>query len=555
MRLVRPLVRCVQSAFGESRRVKTKSSSILSEQILKMLIERFIASIGIPEKLSGTSVAKDAAIFIYEFQPLVQQRTALKKSVTPPNCLAVSNEHVFAAQSEKAVVHVYNRHKGIQEATVPFIERITSIALACNDTVLVLGTAEGRIFFWEILSGRQVTTGHSHLQAVTALAVDSTSNVVLSASADSVVHIWSILAVLSFANVGAQAIPPLQTFTSHRAELTAIALGHSSSFCNIAITASQDRTCCVWDYHANTVLRTYLLPEIPTCLELDPVDRAIYIGYGDGSVQQLDLYDRTIAVHNNVASTVPIQPPDSSRWRPSDSSVGATLSLALSFDGCTLLSGHKSGSILSWDVPAGRLHGNALQEPLPGAVTNLSFLPITGYSDECERRFNTSTIVKPKFGAFDSGDGTVPGNYAIHVELPSHLNRRETEASPFYRALTGPSFPQDLIDQGLSELAAWGKISAKEPTQDRLDETEDFMALDNMSHRPQKPHLEELNAALKAQIEALRRLQTASFKKIEEINAERRALLRREQQRFLELNESTNGIANDDKDDTCENSD
>ncbi|KXL50498.1 hypothetical protein M433DRAFT_66267 [Acidomyces richmondensis BFW] len=473
-----------------------------------MLKEHFIASIGIPEKPSGISAAKDESIFIYEFQPLNQQLKAFKKSATPTNCLAVSKNHVYAAQSEKAVVHVYNRHRGTQEATIPFTERITCITLACDYSLLVLGTAGGRIFFWEIASGRQVTTAQSHLQAITALAVDSASSVVLSASADSMVHIWSISAVLSFANIGPQTTAPMQTFTAHRAGLTAIALGHSSSFCNIAITASEDRVCIVWDYHTNTLLRTYLLPEIPTCLDLDPVDRAIYIGYSDGSVQQLDLYDQKMSVHNVTDSTVPIQPPDCSRWKPSDSSIGATLSLALSFDGCTLLSGHKSGSILCWDVPVGRLRGSALQESLPGAVTNLSFLSISGYADEKKPSFNVSTIVKPKFGAFDTGNGTVPGNYTLHVDLPSDMQHCEKEASTFYRALMGPSFPQDLIDQGLSELAVWG---TKSP--------------------------EEQNAALKAQVEALRRLQTASFKKIEEINAERKALLKREQQRLLELSE------------------
>lgn len=58
--------------------------------------------------------------------------------------------HVFAAQAGTAVVHVYSREKGgNQEATAHFPDRISSIALAGGD-ILVLGTEGGRLFLWEV---------------------------------------------------------------------------------------------------------------------------------------------------------------------------------------------------------------------------------------------------------------------------------------------------------------------------------------------------------------------------------------------------------------------
>ena len=115
----------------------------------KMLSEHFVASIAAPVKAPSTS-AKDTGIFQYQWQPLVSQDCTFKKSATPKNCLAVSETHIFAAQADKASVHVYNRERNNQEATVPFPERISSLALAANDSVLVLGTIEGRILFWEV---------------------------------------------------------------------------------------------------------------------------------------------------------------------------------------------------------------------------------------------------------------------------------------------------------------------------------------------------------------------------------------------------------------------
>lgn len=114
-----------------------------------MLTEHFVASISAHTK-PNTGVTKDAGIFFHEYQPLANQRHVFKKSATAPNCLAVSTSHIFAAQADKAVVHVYSREKANQEAIVPFPERIHSIALAANDTVLLLGTASGRILGWEV---------------------------------------------------------------------------------------------------------------------------------------------------------------------------------------------------------------------------------------------------------------------------------------------------------------------------------------------------------------------------------------------------------------------
>ena len=513
---------------------------------LIMLTEQFIASVSVPNKAPRTNVSKDAAIFIHQFQPLLAQQQVFKKSATPSNCLAVSSSHVFAAQAEKAVVHVYSREKGNQEAIVPFTERITCITLVCHETVLVLGTAEGRIFLWEIASGRQISTSQAHLQAVTALALDGTGNFLLSASKDSTTHVWMIPSLLSFTNTGSQPLSPLRTFISHRADINAIVLGRSAGFANIAVSASADKTCLVWDYHTNVVLRTYLLPAVPTCLDIDAAERAVYVGYEDGCIQQLDLYASTSGsanVHDiEKQSHAPIQPPHSSLWQPLDKSAGAVMSISISFDSCTILSGHENGAILSWDVGKSGLSSSILQAPLPGPVANLIFLPVAGFPRDQRQNLKIPAIVKPKFGAFDDSSSVVPNNYAVTVELATDLSR--AKPSDFEMALTSPSFSGELLDAGLNELLNWGKGGRSDNAVEQED-AEDFMALDD-STGPRTLSLEEQNSALNAELNALRKLQRASFEKIERISLEKRALIHREQKRLgrqngLALTAHTNG--------------
>ena len=112
--------------------------------------DHFFASIGVQFKGPNSSSQKDVGIFRHQWQPLALQEQAFKKSATLPNSLAATQAHIFAAQADKAVVNVYSTERNNQEAIVPFPERISALTLAADNCVLILGSAEGRIFLWEV---------------------------------------------------------------------------------------------------------------------------------------------------------------------------------------------------------------------------------------------------------------------------------------------------------------------------------------------------------------------------------------------------------------------
>lgn len=95
-----------------------------------------------------TAVSRDVGVHAHSIAPSWAAKAAFKKSSAPARCLAVSDSHVFAAQDQKAHVHVYSRLRGNQEALVPFQERIRCLALAGD--VVILGTVEGRLVLWEV---------------------------------------------------------------------------------------------------------------------------------------------------------------------------------------------------------------------------------------------------------------------------------------------------------------------------------------------------------------------------------------------------------------------
>ncbi|CAE7206909.1 hypothetical protein CFE70_008932 [Pyrenophora teres f. teres 0-1] len=505
-----------------------------------MLTEQFVAAISASTK-PNTGVTKDAGIFIHEFQPLVAQRHVFKKSATAPNGVAVSSSHIFAAQSEKAIVHVYSREKGNQEALVPFPERIHSIALAAQDSVLLLGTESGRILAWEICSGRLVSTSTSHLQPVTCIVVDPSSNFFLSGSSDAMIHVWALPSILSFSPDASRS--PIHTLSTHRGPISSIACGHSWSSANIAVSISGDKSAIVWDYHNGQALRTYLLQDAPTAVTLDPADRAFYVAYADGSLQTIDFYDEVQKhtsldlLRDSVSSHRPIQPSPKTRFSADSQKLGGALSLSLSWDGTTLISGHTSGKIATWDIAKANYLSTSAN--LPGPVSNLRFLPPVGFPNTREPSFKIQTIVKPKqdAGMTSGGNGLIPPNYTLNMQLTGRLHvphlsateKRSTGKSAFKEALTHPCFPTDMLEESLAELDSWNA-----QTKGGFAPAADFMALDEhgasgsmSSGNAQQAEVKEL----KKQLASLQRIQKVTFSQLAELRQEKDYFVRQEKKR------------------------
>lgn len=449
-----------------------------------MLTEQLVASLDVPRATTSTTAARDASILTYEVQPLQAQRETLKKSATSPNCLATSPSHIYAAQADKAIVNVYNRQKNSLEAVVPFKEKVTCLALACSDTLLVMGTETGRLYLWETHSGRQLSTPQAHLQAVSAIVVNPFQSSILSASLDATIHLWSLQNLVSVspppASIQHTRNSPLRTLSTHRDAITSLALGHAASFCNFCISASRDKTCVIWDFNSDTILRTILLSATPLCISLDPADRAVYVGYDDGSIHNISLVDaadstKSISDASTRGST--FQTDASKRWiPPASDSVQAALCMCVSYDGTILTTGHASGKILSWSIPTGTFASTLTPVALSGAVTNLYSLPPTGFvNPRTTQAFIQHAVVKPRFGEFDLGQEGLGEGYTVNVQFTSSLDDTDEELesasngyghgaiSDFERSLTHTSFPADVLEASIVELATWTNKSSAEP--------------------------------------------------------------------------------------------
>lgn len=356
------------------------------------------------------------------------------------------------------------------------------------------------------------------------------------------IHVWALPSILSFSPDTSRS--PIHTLSTHRGPISSIACGHSSSTANIAVSISGDKSAIVWDYHNGQALRTYLLPETPTAVTLDPADRACFIAYADGSLHTIDFYDdiqkttSTDVLRDAASSHRPMQPPPKARFNADSQKLGGALSLSLSWDSTTLLSGHTSGKVAAWDIAKGNYLSTLAN--LPGPVSSLLFLRPTGFSLTTESSFKVQAIVKPKqdAGLTGSSSGLVPSNYNLSMQFTGRLNtpfissteRPSTKTSSFAEALTHPSFPTSMLEDSLVELESWVAPSksnnapvANVPPPSHNDDTESSTASNDASQSEVKE--------LKKQLASLQRIQKVTFSQLSELREEKEYFVNKEKKR------------------------
>jgi pre-rRNA-processing protein IPI3 len=254
----------------------------------------------------------------------------------------------------------------------------------------------------------------------------------VSGSEDSNIHVWSVPRLLSLS--WKETHEPLRSLSNHRAAVIHLAVGHSSSTTNICVSSGKDNTVIVWNYHSGDLLRTFLLSSTPLCLALDPCDRAVYVGFEDGSVQLIEFIQPDSILnplYDTRQQTTPVQitlPP----WT-APLEAGAALCIGLSYDGTCLLTGHSSGKIAQWDT--GRRSFSAELADLNAPVTNLFMLapfPET-------RLTRPQTVVKPKLGE---------SNYTFTVQLTGSMGN-----SAFDHAVSTPGFSLELLEDSISRIS------------------------------------------------------------------------------------------------------
>lgn len=241
------------------------------------------------------------------------------------SAVRVGAKYLFVAQSQKALIHVYNAAHDIQresiEQRLPLPEVVNCLEVVENNVntvgnndisgeihklpefnlpyLLIASTESGKLYIWELNSGILLNVKHAaHYQAITKIKSILNGKYIVTSGNDSRIIIWQTIDLVS------QEDPkPVAVLQDHTLPITdfEVSSTHGENLLTSGVklySASRDATVRCYDLSSLVnqgnnrktarksekvqLLATFSLPYPISCITLDPAERSIYLGTQTG---------------------------------------------------------------------------------------------------------------------------------------------------------------------------------------------------------------------------------------------------------------------------------
>ncbi|KAH7583808.1 Trp-Asp (WD) repeats profile [Nakaseomyces glabratus] len=238
------------------------------------------------------------------------------------SAVRVGDKYLFVAQSNKALINVYNISGAHKRETVeqrlPTPEVITCLEVIQNRYEeksaisdfelphLLLGSTDGgKIYCWELNSGALLSVKQmAHYQGITKIKSFMDGKYFITSGKDSRVIVWQ---TIDFVSNNASEPKPICILHDHNLTVNdiAVSMTHGANMSTSGaklFTASEDSTVRCYDFsflrgdfrknrksqeqdqkmYQPRLLATFTFPAAIEAMSLDPADRALYVGTSEG---------------------------------------------------------------------------------------------------------------------------------------------------------------------------------------------------------------------------------------------------------------------------------
>lgn len=296
---------------------------------------------------------------------------------SPPHGLVcLGHQFLVAAQVQKpgsyrgGAIFIWALNKAqVLHRSYP-VEPIGPLACTSDGSYLVGGAPSGKLFIWEVASGRLLQQWSSHHKSVNCLVFSDDDSLLISGADDGVIHVWPLISMLdtaedSRANAGPSC---LYSWAEHRNAITDLVLstGGSSS---VVISSSLDCTSKVWSLAHGTLLQTFAFSTQINAIILDPGEQLLFTGSTDGTIFvsqfEIGLQDTAAIVTEDQSSRL-------------TGHRGSITALAFSMNGLWLISASEDCTARVWDIVTGQVIRTF--DHRKGQITNIVVISQTFFS-------------------------------------------------------------------------------------------------------------------------------------------------------------------------------
>lgn len=304
--------------------------------------------------------------------------SSFRNADCPPHGAALtgmgSGEHLFVASRRSALITSYAWGKETADQRFPVPEPMACLAVALHPRaasdqqvsgrsgrgwLLAAGSKTGKLYVWELASGRLVCVKDAHYQAVAVVRFSRCGTYVVTGGHDSRVMVWRVADLVGPEMAAAK---PAAAFADHLLAVTDVAVPDGAAR---IYSASLDGTVRLYDLGTRTLVSTYVFAAPVHAVAVDPAVRAFYAALGDGSVRQVAHY--AVNPHSHVleavggAGKIVTVPADvelahtfvhhqDDGSAPADAPPSVVTLMAVSMDGMCVVSGDTRGRVFVADV-------------------------------------------------------------------------------------------------------------------------------------------------------------------------------------------------------------
>ncbi|KAG2070200.1 WD40 repeat-like protein [Suillus decipiens] len=235
----------------------------------------------------------------------IQTGTSLasfKQSSSAPHCTSFVETRdgqggfILAAQQDKSILNVYNFQKDQLALKIVLPEKLSCIALDNSGSFCAGGTAQGRIYLWEVASGILYNSWDAHYRHVNVLKFTHDGAALISGSDDSGVNVWSVARIVD--NDTQNELPtPYCMLSDHTLPVKDIVCGLGAFPTCRVLTASLDHSVKLWDISSQSLLTTFYFPKPISSAVWDITERLFFAASPDGSIYQVNLFRQRTEKH------------------------------------------------------------------------------------------------------------------------------------------------------------------------------------------------------------------------------------------------------------------